>query len=196
MVALHVPKAPLAPGVTCCLLNFWKGKAILTSHCSGRLPLDNLRLSNLNPRDLRAHFSDFSSTEHCRHCSSFVTRRNMPCPLCLFFFFLTFWNFKKKSFQLYLMASCSPPLTSVVLLIYLQAWLFYNILYIKGFHVSCAAKQKQGSNSLEHGVFLPSLTYFGIWNTSTALKITMCSTDLYKFAVMFSTSVSILPERA
>lgn len=193
MVALHVPKAPLAPGLICCLLNLWKGKAILTSHCSGRLPLDNLRRSNPNPRDLRAHFPDFSSTGHCRHCSSFVTRRNMPCPLCLFFL-MTFWNFKKKSFQLYLMASRPPH--SPLLYFYLEAWLFYNMLYIKGFHVSCAAKQKQGSNSLEHGVFLPSLTYFGIWNTSTALKITMCSTDLYKFAVMFSTSVSILPERA
>lgn len=195
MVALHVPKVPLAPGLICCLLNFWKGKAILTSHCSGRLPLDNLRLSNPNPRDLRAHFPDFSSTGHCRHCSSFVTRRNMPCPLCLFFFY-DILKLKKKNPVNCISWLPAPPTHLCCIFNLSWSMTFYNILYIKGFHVSCAAKQKQGSNSLEHGVFLPSLTYFGIWNTSTALKITMCSTDLYKFAVMFSTSVSILPERA
>lgn len=195
MVALHVPKAPLAPGVICCLLNFQengRGK-LFWRQTAVAVCLWTAWDSSPNPRDLRAHFPDFSSTGHCRHCSSFVTRRNMPCPLCLFL-----WHSETSTKMLSIVSHGfpPPPHTSAVLLIYLEAWLFYSILYIKGFHVSCAAKQKQGSNSLEHGVFLPSLTYFGIWNTSTALKITMCSTDLYKFALMFSTSVSILPERA
>lgn len=128
------------------------------------------------------------------HYSSFVTEGKMPGPLCLIFYDILKFLMPKKLFELLSITSNSfHPLTSIVLLICFETWLFIIRCTSRVTTFAALLNRKRVAIELRTGDIFSIFTLASeILHT---LKIIMCSTDLYKFTEMFSTSVFIQPER-
>lgn len=118
----------------------------------------------------------------------------MPGPLCLIFYDILKFLMPKKLFELLSITSNSfHPLTSIVLLICFETWLFIIRCTSRVTTFAALLNRKRVAIELRTGDIFSIFTLASeILHT---LKIIMCSTDLYKFTEMFSTSVFIQPER-